>query len=115
MMKLQVRSILIPLFVILFFIGVFIAGGCQQKPEKIYKPTSESLATHPTPAWFRDAKFGIFIHWGVYAVPAFHEWYVEFMSPGSTWGKRPSGPPYTAAQGDLPDSVFKAETDGYRG
>jgi alpha-L-fucosidase len=104
----------IPL-VSLMFIGVFTGGGCKQKPEKGYKPTFESLATHPTPTWFRDAKFGIFIHWGVYSVPAFHEWYVEFMSPRSTWGKRPAGPPYTAAQGDLSDSIFKIETDGYRG
>ena len=99
----------------LFFIAAIMVTSCMKKPKENYKPTSESLATHPIPTWFRDAKFGIFIHWGVYAVPAFHEWYVEFMSPGSTWGKRPLGPPYTAAQGDLPDSVFKAETDGYRG
>ena len=80
--------------------------SCRQASKKVYKATTESLASHPTPAWFREAKFGIFIHWGVYSVPAFHEWYVEFMSPRSTWGKRPMGPPYTAAQGDLPDSVF---------
>src|SRR3546814_14893747 len=33
-----------------------------------------------TPDWFRDAKFGIFIHWGVYSVPAFaNEWYSRNM------------------------------------
>ena len=32
------------------------------------------------PAWFRDAKFGIFIHWGVFSVPAFdNEWYSRNM------------------------------------
>jgi len=98
-----------------FFLAVIIVTGCTEKPKKLYKPTFESLETHPTPAWFTDAKFGIFIHWGVYSVPAFHEWYVELMSPRSTWGKRPLGPPYTAAQGDIPDSVFKQETLGYRG
>jgi alpha-L-fucosidase len=37
----------------------------------IYQPTLASVKTHPLPAWFDDAKFGIFIHWGVYSVPAF--------------------------------------------
>src|SRR3546814_11590272 len=33
-----------------------------------------------TPDWFLDAKFGIFIHWGVYSVPAFaNEWYSRNM------------------------------------
>ena len=35
------------------------------------EPTWESIDRRPTPAWFEDAKLGIFIHWGVYAVPAF--------------------------------------------
>jgi alpha-L-fucosidase len=39
-----------------------------------------SLAEYRTPEWFRDAKFGIFIHWGVYSVPAFgNEWYSRNM------------------------------------
>lgn len=39
-----------------------------------------SLETYQAPAWYRDAKFGIFIHWGVYAVPAFDsEWYPRNM------------------------------------
>jgi len=36
-----------------------------------YQPTLESVKTHPLPAWYDDAKFGIFIHWGLYSVPAF--------------------------------------------
>lgn len=35
-----------------------------------YQPTWESLDTRPVPQWFTDAKFGIFIHWGLYSVPA---------------------------------------------
>jgi len=35
-----------------------------------FEPTWESLDSRPLPAWFREAKFGIFIHWGVYSVPA---------------------------------------------
>lgn len=36
-----------------------------------YSPSLASLNTHQLPAWFDDAKFGIFIHWGLYSVPAF--------------------------------------------
>ncbi len=36
-----------------------------------YEPAWESLDTRPTPEWWTDAKFGIFIHWGVYSVPAY--------------------------------------------
>jgi len=35
-----------------------------------YEPTLESLRAHPVPAWFGGAKFGIFIHWGVFSIPA---------------------------------------------
>ena len=35
---------------------------------------------YETPNWYKDAKFGIFIHWGVYSVPAFgNEWYPRNM------------------------------------
>jgi alpha-L-fucosidase len=37
----------------------------------LFDPTIESLATRQLPGWFDDAKFGIFIHWGLYSVPAF--------------------------------------------
>jgi alpha-L-fucosidase len=35
-----------------------------------YKPEWESLDKRPVPQWFQNSKFGIFIHWGVYSVPA---------------------------------------------
>jgi alpha-L-fucosidase len=39
-----------------------------------------SLRNHPLPKWYREAKFGIFIHWGAYSVPAFsNEWYPRNM------------------------------------
>ncbi len=45
-----------------------------------YKDDWDSLSAHALPKWFRDAKFGIFIHWGVYSVPAFgNEWYPRNM------------------------------------
>lgn len=45
-----------------------------------YAPTWESVTQHDNPEWFRDAKFGIYFHWGIYSVPAFgDEWYPHFM------------------------------------
>ena len=45
-----------------------------------YTDTWESLSAHALPRWYHDAKFGIFIHWGVYSVPAFgNEWYPRSM------------------------------------
>lgn len=38
-----------------------------------YKPTWKSIDTRPVPMWFQNAKFGIFIHWGVYSVPAWRK------------------------------------------
>lgn len=46
----------------------------------VYKDNWDSLAKHETPRWFLDGKFGIFIHWGIYSVPAFgNEWYSRNM------------------------------------
>ncbi len=45
-----------------------------------YQASWESLAQHPTPDWYRRAKLGIFIHWGIYSVPGFgNEWYSRNM------------------------------------
>jgi alpha-L-fucosidase len=45
-----------------------------------FKPNWDSLKGYRIPAWYQDAKFGIFIHWGVYSVPAFDsEWYPRNM------------------------------------
>src|SRR5260370_33898832 len=65
------------------------AGLLQGQP---YQPAWESIDRRPTPGWFTDAKFGIFIHWGVYSVPAYApvipgklayaEWYWNAMTAG---------------------------------
>lgn len=45
-----------------------------------YRADWESLSAYRPPEWYRDAKFGIFIHWGVYSVPAYDcEWYPRNM------------------------------------
>ncbi|HKV24661.1 MAG TPA: alpha-L-fucosidase [Candidatus Acidoferrum sp.] len=50
-----------------------------------FRPDWQSLRNYNPPEWYKDAKFGIFIHWGVYSVPAFgNEWYPRNMyRPGS--------------------------------
>jgi alpha-L-fucosidase len=72
---------------LLLLIGAAFAGGAQN-----YQATWESIDKRPTPAWFTEAKFGIFIHWGVYSVPAYApvipgrlayaEWYWNAMTAG---------------------------------
>jgi len=74
-------------------LGWAIAGAADAPP---YSADWASLQTHPMPEWLLDAKFGIYAHWGVYAVPAFvTEWYGKRMyDPGNavhahhvkTWG-----------------------------
>ena len=44
-----------------------------------YHPTWESLSTHPVPDWYREKRLGIFLHWGVFSVPAYHDWYARNM------------------------------------
>ncbi|MGN0400550.1 MAG: alpha-L-fucosidase [Blautia sp.] len=45
-----------------------------------YSDSWESLGNYRPPRWYEDIKFGIFIHWGVYSVPAFgSEWYPRNM------------------------------------
>jgi len=60
-----------------------------------FDPTWDSLKKHTVPEWFRDAKFGIFIHWGLYSVPAWapptgelgkvdwNKWFIE--NPYAEW------------------------------
>ena len=57
-----------------------------------YQSNWNSLDQRPIPAWFTDAKFGIFVHWGVYSVPAYapvipgklaySEWYWHAITEG---------------------------------
>ncbi|MCW9705258.1 alpha-L-fucosidase [Fodinibius salsisoli] len=57
--------------------------GCNSSSETKTKSWTE--LENSTPQWFKDAKFGIYFHWGVYNVPAYHsEWYSRNMYfPGS--------------------------------
>jgi alpha-L-fucosidase len=72
---------------VVVFVGIlFLSMGCRNTSSKKeirepYHENWESLAKHnEEPEWFKDAKFGIYFHWGVYSVPAFgDEWYPRRM------------------------------------
>lgn len=70
------KKISLSLLEIIILIGLAVNTMAQQ----IFQPTWESLSRYQVPEWYKDAKFGIFIHWGVYSVPAFgSEWYPRQM------------------------------------
>jgi len=49
-----------------------------------FDPTWESIDSRPLPTWFDESKVGIFIHWGVYSVPAYgSEWFWLSWSEGA--------------------------------
>ena len=59
----------------MFFSGIF----PFQLFSQIYEPTLESFKQYQCPDWFRDAKFGIWAHWGPQAVPRQGDWYARNM------------------------------------
>jgi alpha-L-fucosidase len=73
--------------------------GAVALSAQTYQPTWESVDHRPVPSWFSDAKFGIFIHWGVYSVPAYApvlpgklayaEWYWHAITEGRKTGANP--------------------------
>jgi alpha-L-fucosidase len=81
-----------------------------------YEATWSSLDARPTPSWYPAAKFGIFIHWGVYSVPAwgpkgqYAEWYWSMLknqkSDTAAFHQRVYGPDFKYEQFA---PLFKAE------
>lgn len=51
----------------------------QAADEKTYLPNWDSLAQYQVPDWFRDAKFGIWAHWGPQCQPERGDWYARGM------------------------------------
>jgi alpha-L-fucosidase len=74
-------------FILLFFVAFSLLTSGQP-----YQANWQSIDSRPVPSWFTDAKFGIFIHWGLYAVPSwgptegsvyekYAEWYWSRQNP----------------------------------
>lgn len=77
-------------YLIILLVTIFsVSCVSDSKEKKVFASVSadtkysadwESLSKYKIPEWFQDAKFGIFIHWGAYSVPAFgSEWYPRWM------------------------------------
>lgn len=71
------NKIILPLL-LCFFVSVLHPVASDEPIN--YKSTWQSVTQYPVPEWFRDAKFGIYCHWGIYSVPAYEtEWYSHYM------------------------------------
>ncbi len=71
----------VPSFYLSKAMGAGFANGIGKGP---FEPTWESLAQYKTPNWFRDAKFGIWAHWGPQCQPEHGDWYgVRMYDEGS--------------------------------
>src|SRR5574344_901049 len=81
-------------------------------------PTWESINQRGYPNWFRDAKLGIFIHWGLYSVPAYAspegygEWYYKGLMSGDT-GRLETMRRLLRDQGIEADSLISTPLYGY--
>ncbi|HSN10181.1 MAG TPA: alpha-L-fucosidase, partial [Hanamia sp.] len=64
-------------FLVLIFNFSAIAQNAENNQH--FKPTEQSLKNYKYPEWFRDAKFGIWAHWGPQAVPRQGDWYARLM------------------------------------
>ena len=84
--KIKKKTVFYVVFCLILCFGLFVIlflayrNGCIQEIE--YRPSWNSLQNYEIPAWFKDAKFGIYTHWGVYSVPAKGHngtWYPHYM------------------------------------
>lgn len=97
------------------FILILIAIPFFSFPQK-YEANWESLDSRPTPEWFTNSKFGIFIHWGPYSVPAwspagtYTEWYQYWWQSNSIFG---NNKPDKNAIPKLQNEVYGKDADYY--
>ncbi|MFW5877725.1 MAG: alpha-L-fucosidase, partial [bacterium] len=110
-----------------FWLVLFLLIPCTWAFSQKYEAEWSSLDKRPVPEWFSEAKFGIFVHWGLYSVPAYRpfnknqsgriiksgtyaEWYVPdvMYSPekNNNWHEKTYGEDFTYF-GFLP--MFRAE------
>lgn len=66
-----------------------VSGRDEPMRQGKFEPTWESLSQYQTPEWYRDAKFGIWAHWGPQCAPQYGDWYARFMylEEPPSWGQ----------------------------
>lgn len=69
----------------LLVLFISIAFGVSLQAQQRFEPNWESIDSRESPEWFTDSKFGIFIHWGVYSVPA---WAPADIATGKNFGQK---------------------------
>jgi alpha-L-fucosidase len=86
----------------IIIIFLLLVSGYLNAQEE-FKADWESLSKHQNvPGWMRDAKFGIYCHWGVYAVPAYNnEHYIKAMRDTSEYCKLGTHKRHVAVYGPL--------------
>lgn len=59
--------------------GFFTEMSGEKIANGTFKPDWQSLKQYQTPEWYKDAKFGIWAHWGAQCQPEAGDWYARFM------------------------------------
>jgi alpha-L-fucosidase len=80
-------SFILSILIVIFIQSISLTEGNCQTPENsriitdsgVFQPTWQSLQQYETPEWFRNAKFGIWAHWGPQCQPEQGDWYGRFM------------------------------------
>lgn len=65
--------------------SVSVTGEKEPVAKGKFEPTWKSLEQYETPEWFRDAKFGIWAHWGPQCQPEAGDWYARHMYLEGEW------------------------------
>jgi alpha-L-fucosidase len=79
-------SVLAAAWLLIFVTGCNSVGSSDEQTSEpatdatlYFEPTIESLQQYEAADWFRDAKLGIYLHWGAYSVVERGEWYPRYM------------------------------------
>ena len=77
---------------LLVIAAILLSHPSVRAQDKKWEPDREMIRSRPYPQWFKDARLGILIHWGVYSVPAYGgpesraEWYHRELRTGQVTG-----------------------------
>jgi alpha-L-fucosidase len=113
------KSLIVPAALFLLLIQSGLAAAADPSPalklpvaQGPFQPTMDSLKQYKCPDWFRDAKFGIWAHWGPQSVPMEGDWYARHMyeqgSPQNKYHVEHYGPPSEFGYKDI-IALWKAE------